>query len=255
MTMDAIVMPTIGDNSRNVPIREILAESHADLAAKVEDLADMAGAAPKVIRDDDDLGKIGDVVKEAVGVAKAVESTRIAAKEPHLKAGREVDAFFKQMIDRIAEIERPLRTMATDYQRAKAAEERRILEEKARRAREDEARQREIARRAEEARRLATSKAEATANLAAVRAAEAESAAANAKAADLTRHRSESGTVVTTATKWTFEIEDIAVIPMETLRPYIARPDIEKAIRTFIRVGGRDLPGVRIFPDEQAAFR
>lgn len=254
--MEAMLAPTIGDNSRNVPLREILADTHADLTARVDDLADLAAGAPRTIRNDDDLGRIGDIVKEAVGVAKAIESTRVAAKEPHLKAGREVDAFFKSMADRIADLERPLRTMATDYQRAKAAEERRQREEEARRLREEEARQRAIAQRAEEdRRRAAASKAQALADQAALRAAESEAAAADTNAADLTRHRSESGTVVTTATKWTFAIEDLDLIPIEKLKPYLLRADIEKAIRTFVRVGGRDLPGVRIFADEQAAFR
>lgn len=252
---EATLVPTIGDNSGNVPLREILAETHAAIAAQVDELHELAAGAPKAIRGEDDLGLIGDIVKQAVAVTKNIEASRVAAKEPYLKAGREVDAFFKLLVERITAIEKPLRQMATDYQREKAAEERRRLEEKARQQREEETRQREIARQAEEAnRRAAASKAETAAGLAAARAAENESAAA-APAAELTRHRSAGGTIITTETRWTFEIVDLDAVPLERIRPYLTRADIEKAVRSFVRVGGRELPGVRIYPDETAAFR
>lgn len=237
------------------PLRQVLAENYASLAADVDAIAVRANDAPRAVTSDDDLGRVGDLVKDVRLVAKRVDAARVAEKEPHLTAGREIDAFFKGMAERLDRIGKTLESRATEYQRAKAAEERRRREEEARKAREEEERQREIAARAAEANRSASAaKAEHKAEVAGERAREAE-AAAQAKAADLTRTRSETGTVATARTEWAFELIDATAIPLEPLRPYIPRADLEKAIRSFVRMGGRELAGVRIYEDVRASFR
>ena len=80
-------------------------------------------------------------------------------------------------------------------------------------------------------------------------------AAARAKSADLTRVRSASGAVATTRTSWAFDITDLDAIPLDKIRPYLARDAIEKALRTAVRFGARDIAGVRIFQDDKATFR
>lgn len=234
---------------------EILREDNAELVSAVAALANRANAAPKVIATDEDLGAIGDVVKEARKVTKRLDESRKAAKDPHLTAGREIDAFFNGHAERLARVTKALEERATAFQRVKAAEERKRLEEEARRRREEEERQREIAARAaEDNRRAVAAKAEVKAEEAAIEASIAE-AKQQASAADLTRTRSESGTVVSARTTWEFEILTLDEVPLEKLRPYLPRADVEKAIRTFVRQGHRDLAGVRIFQKETAAFR
>lgn len=254
--MAIAAVATLGHN--NPPsLREVLAENYSGLTQEVEAIADKANGAPKKVTSEDDLTKVGDIVKDVRQLAKRIDQARVAQKEPYLQGGRDVDAFFKVLTERLDRIATALQDRATVYQREKAAEERRKREEEARRLREEEERQREIARKAEEANRNKTAaKHEDKAEEIATRAAEVE-AAAQASAADLTRVRSMSGTVATARTEWSFEITDFNEIPLEILRPYLARADVEKAIRTFVRVNKNSLvlPGVRIFEDVKASFR
>jgi hypothetical protein len=250
----AIATPGIGHNNPPSAV-DILADKHAVLLREVEALAARANAAPLSIRNDGDLGTVADIVRTSRTLAKSLDTARVAEKEPHLTAGREIDGFFKATTERLDRVTKALEARATEYQRAKAAEERRRREEEARRAREEEERQRQIAARAtEEGRRAAAAKAADKADEAADRTRAAE-AAAQASAVDLTRVRTETGTVVTTRTTWEFEVTDLAAVPLEIIRPYLPRADVEKAIRTFVRMGGRQLAGVRIFESESAAFR
>ena len=233
----------------------LLSERHADALDAVDTIDGRANALGKTVGDDVQLGRVGDVVKAARQAASKLDTIRKAEVEPHLGAQREINGFFKGAIERLERIGASLEVRATSYQRAKAAEERRILEERARKEREEEDRQRAIAE--EEASRnrpSAALKHEDRAEEAAERAARAE-AAARASAADLTRVRSGTGTVATTRTSWAFEIVDASMIPLETLRPYLPRAEIEKALRSYVRMGGRGLAGVRIFENETASFR
>jgi hypothetical protein len=239
------------------PLRDILAENHAGLIAEIDPLAERANAAPKDIAGDSDITAIGDIVVDARKLSRRLDQAREAEKRPHLEAGREIDGYFKAMVERVDRIAAVLQKRADDYQRARAEEARRAREAEARRIREEEERQRRIAE--EEAARnrpVAAEKHQAKAEQAADRAAEVE-ASAQASAADLTRVRSETGTVASARTSWNFEITDYSAVPLEKLRPYLARADVEKAIRSFVRVnkGAEQLAGIRIFEDIKANFR
>ena len=74
-------------------------------------------------------------------------------------------------------------------------------------------------------------------------------------AADLSRQRTASGALATAKTEWVFEITDYDAIPLDKLRSYIKRDAIEAAIRMAIKMGNRELPGVRIFEDVKALIR
>lgn len=254
----ALAEPEIGIGHNNPPsLAEILTEKHESLLAEVDAVAVKANAAPKAITTDEHVGLVGDVVKTARRLAKKVDDTRKVEKEPHLTASREVDSYFNAIGERIDRIATVLEARATEYQRAKAAEARRIREEEARKAREEEERQRQIAQRAAESNRPTTAaKHEDKADAAAERA-RAAAASAQASAADLTRTRSAGGTVVTTKTTWDFEILELAKVPLELLRPYLPRADIEKALRAYVKFNkdAAPVPGVRIFQNETASFR
>lgn len=241
--------------NRPPSMRQILTEKHAAILAEVEDIAGRASDAPKKIASEEDIGKVGDIVKASRLLVKNLDTARKEEKEPHLTAGREIDGFFGAQAERLDRVTRVLQQRADEFQRERAAEERRKREEEARKAREEQDRQRDLARKAEEANRAAAAaKANDRAERAEVKAVQAD-ARAQDSAADMTRVRTEQGTVVTTKTTWDFEITDFAGVSLEALRPYLPRADVEKAIRTFVRVGGRDLAGVRIFEKQTAAFR
>lgn len=249
------MVAAIGHN--NPPVTELLTETYAEMLAEIEPLADKASNAPKDVESEGDLAQVGDIVIAAKQLTKKLDKAREDEKRPYLDAGREIQSFFAAPMDRLNRIATALEARATVYQRKVAAEARRKAEEEARIAREEEERQREIARRAEEANRAKTAaKHDDKAEDAAFRAAQAE-ATAQASAADLTRTRLASGSLATARTEWAFEITDYNQIPLDLLRPYLARTDVEKALRSFVRVN-RDtqpLAGVRIFEDVKARFR
>ena len=236
---------------------EKLGVQHAATMAEVDALAVKANALPKTIKDEVQLGKLGDVVKAARGLTKKLDDARKTAVEPHLAAQRETNAFFAVSTDRLKRISDALNDRATDYQREVEAEKRRKAEDEARKLRAEEDRAREAAQAAHEAgKAAAVSRHEDKADLAAERAQRFERDAA-ASAADLTRTRSSGGTLATSRTAWAFEITDISKVPLEMLRPHLPRADIKKAIRAFVRINqdGVQLGGVRVFQESKAAFR
>lgn len=245
----------IGHNK--APLAEILGERYAEAASKVEALAQRATAAPRKITSEQDLEVVGSIVKDAGELSRSIDKDRKREKEPHLQAGRDVDAFFGIFTARLDRIREVFQRAADDHARAKAEEIRRKAIEDARKARDEADRQAEIARRAEEANRpKSAEKHEAKAEAAIVIAEQAE-AVASLGAADLTRQRLGSGMLSSAKTEMTFEVTGYAAIPLNDLRPYLKREHVEQAIRAFVKFHSdkTPLPGVRIFADVKATFR
>lgn len=233
----------IGSNRH--PIKDLLRESYADILNRADDLNAASLRAPTSITDDETQGKVGDLIKMMGACIKKTEVARVSEKEPFLQAGREVDGFFKGVTDPLEKGKRNLESRVTTYLRAKADEERRRREEEEARAREEADR---LAAQAATTKQLdAAIEAETVAREA--------SKAAEAKPAEMARTRGELGSVSTLRTSWEFEVIDYADVPLDVLRPYIARSDIEKAIRGAVRSGIRELKGVRIFEQSTAVVR
>ncbi len=220
--------------------------------------------APKKIKNDADLDAVGKIVIATRALAKKVEDARVTAKEPFLTGGRDVEAFFastfgqavkKPLTGRLGRIMETFQKIGDDYAAEKAAKERAEAQARADKLRKEEEARLELARKAEEAGRAKTSvNHQAKAEISALQAAEAE-AVANAPAADLVRTETESGLTVSAKTPWDFEITDYDKIPLDNLRPYFKRDDVEKALRFAVRQGARQIPGVRVFQNTKATFR
>lgn len=236
------------------PISEVLTEQHRNLIAEIEPLAERANAMPRKVEKDEDLGPIGDLVVDASKLAKRLEGVRKAEKEPFLQGGKDVDAFFKPLVERAERIADAFEAIATQYQRDKAAAARRAAEEEARKLREAEEKKRQEA---EQAKRQATAdrkldQAEELADKA--EEAEAKAAASNA---ELTKVRTDSGVTAGTRTVWNFQITNYEAIPLDKLRPYFKREHVESAIRSLVGIqkGSTNLDGVRVFEDIKSTFR
>jgi hypothetical protein len=242
----------IGGNKAPSGLGVQLAKDYEQLAQSIQTLADRANAAPKEIEDDAAVASVSDLVKDIAATAKRAEAARVAEKEPHLQAGREVDGFFKGLNDRLGKMKSALEQRVTIFLRAKAEAERRAREEQERVAREKAEEQLKLATQAETPREADKALDQA---LAAESVAEDAKADSQAKSADLARTRSDTGTLSTLRETWEFEITDFDAIPIEKLRPYFARADVEKAIRGFVRVGNRELVGTRIFKQANAVIR
>lgn len=254
----------IGDN--NPPpdlligeaLHERLRDENADLLKRRDDLL-AAGARVPAINDDDTAGKVSDYVKQLTALAKTAEAKRTDAKEPYLDGGRSVDGFFKAISEPVTKLKTAVERNLTTYLRDKADRERREREEQERIAREAAAAARREAE--ERAAALATEKdlpaaleAEKAADTAAADLVKAEQAA-DVKAAELSRTRGEYGSVSSLRTSWAFDEIDRATLDLEALRTHLPSDGLERAVRSFIKAGGRELRGTRIFETTAAVVR
>ena len=239
-------------------LREKLQDENRDLIKRRDDLLAAAQRIP-AIDSDDIAGRVSDFVKQLTALTKAAESKRTDAKEPYLEGGRNIDGFFRAITDPVARTKDAIQKRLTTYLREK--------EEQARLARMAEERKAREA--AEAARREAEEKAKAAANAAQLDAAiEAErsaklaeadlakaQAAAEVKPAELSRTRGEYGSVSSLRTEWVFDNLDRAQIDLEALRPYLPGDALDRAVRAFIKAGGRELRGVNIHETTVANVR
>ena len=68
--------------------------------------------------------------------------------------------------------------------------------------------------------------------------------AAQASDAELARTRGELGTVGTMAKRWTYKVTNYDAVPLDRLRPFLAREAIDAAVFRLMQTGVRELPGV-----------
>lgn len=252
----------LGDNRAPSDIdilRERLIDSNAALLKRRDELLASLPRVPATILDEPTCGKVADLVKLFTACAKAAEGARIAAKEPHLEAGRAVDGFFRGITDPLLKAKTAIEARLTTYQRVKAAEERRRREAEEQHQREEASRlAREAAARAAQMQSQADLDAAVSADeLARQAAADADRAgkAAAVKPAELSRSRGDLGSVASLRTFWDVKDLDRETVDLETLRPHLALDAIEKAVRSFVRAGGRALRGVQIFENTTTQVR
>ena len=247
-------LPRIGDNKAPAdanPLLERLTEEAAPLAKRRDELLAACDRAPASIGDDETAGKIADLIKLITACSKNAEATRVSRKEPFLESGRLVDSFFKKITDPLDKAKKSVEARLTLWQRIKADDERWRREEAERLAREAAQKAAEAQRAAEQAMRDQASletalRAEEAAKQAAADAVVAERAAA-AKPAELSRTRGDVGAVASLRTFWDFTDLDRATLDLEKLREHLPADALEKAVRSYIKAGGRELTGVRIF--------
>lgn len=239
-------------------LREKLRDENADLLRRRDELLEAAQRVPQ-IDTDDTAGKVTDFVKQLTALAKTAETRRTDTKEPYLEGGRNIDGFFKAITDPLTKAKDTVQRQLTVYLREKEAAARRQREEQERLAREAAERARIEAE--EKARAIADAagldeaiEAEKAAEIAAADLAKAEQAA-EAKAAELSRTRGEYGSMSSLRTEWVFDAIDRSTIDLEALRPYLPADGLEKAVRAFIRAGGRELRGTTIYEKTAAVVR
>lgn len=260
-------LPPAGHNLPPDPLEALradLVEVHGDLMSRADALLAGIARAPATITDEDTAARIADFAKQVAACIKLAEERRTRAKQPHLDAGRAIDAWFKRLTDALDGGRRALLDRLTAYQRAKAeaARAKAEAEERARREAERIERERVEAelRAAMEAERAAKSEGEKAAALqraidaearAAERKAEAEKAAAiaAAKPAELSRTRGDYGAVASIRARWTYEVVDLAKVPRE----YLALNPTK--VNAAIKAGLRECPGLRIFQEQTTVVR
>lgn len=257
------------------PLEEIIPEEfRAELLRERPDFLDkmegFIGAADRAVATDDEtLGKCGDLVKSYRACLSHINITHKTVKEPHLLAGRLVDAEKNALTEKVEAAKRKVEgigdafTAKRDAERRAeqeriAAEQRAAAERAAAAERERERAEAEARRALEQAasedeRRAAEQRAADAA--AAAEEAMADAALAPAASASAEPVRSDAGATVSSKTEWQSQVTDytVAFIAVED-NPKV-REAIDKAVAGLVRAGKRELPGVRIWPVAKANFR
>lgn len=249
--------PRIGHNQPS--LSELLSEETAPLRARRDELLGSFERAPSAIADEATSSRVADLVRLIAAAVKSTNAWHTGRKEPVLTTGRLIDAQKNGIVDPLDRAKRALEQRLTDYQRRKADDERRAREAEARRQAEEAERQRREAAAAEAAAATdddldAAIAAEAAARQAATDAARAQKAV-EVSAAELSRTRGELGSVASLNTFTDFADLDRATLDLDALRPYLPMDALEKAVRAFIKSGGRRLRGVRIFENAKTRVR
>jgi hypothetical protein len=242
-------------------IRPRFAEYKSEAERIVEDANSMT------VQDQDSLNVAVMIGGNAKKIGKAIDAQRKAIILEPSEFVKGVNSICKMITDQLDEAERTAKGKISQYQ-ARVEMERRERERKARE--EAEALQRKLdaevaeanRKAAEEARRKAEEEARAR------KASDAEIEAAKKKAEEEAAKiaviaptvvtpvvqeapkvtRTESGSA-SQRKVWTFEVQDPAQVPREYLMVD------EKKIRDAVRMGVRDIPGVRIYEDSKTVFR
>lgn len=247
----------IGGNAP--PLSETLKEETAALIARKDELLGAVGRVPEAISDETTAGRVADLIRLMLKCKQQAQKDHKARKEEFLEGGRLVDGAYKAITDPLDRAKKGVEDKLTLYQRAVAEEERRAREAEARRQAEEAARQRREAE-------AAAAKIETEDDLDAAITAEelARQAAADAaiaqrattvKAAELTKARGEFGSTASLTTFIDFKDIDRATIDLEALRAYLDIAAIERAVRQYIKAGGRELKGCTIFTNTQSRVR
>lgn len=212
--------------------------------------------APQTIADEQEAGRVTDIIKAMKTVIKKVTDTHKAVKEPYLECSRAVDNWKKRLETELDAINAKYAKPLNDFLERRAQEERQRQIEAARVERE----------RAEALAMEAQAHAEAgiadTANdlmdaavNTEIMAERMEDKVHAAIPSQLVRTRSLHGATASQKLVWVGEIKNISAIDLNQLRSHFTTDAIQKAINTFIRDGGRQLDGVVIEQKTQLAVR
>jgi hypothetical protein len=226
-----------------------LSVDYGYLERAVASIRDEGGTLPAVINDEKTQGHWQDVIKQMDDKIKAINPKREEVKSPYLAAGRTVDGFFQGVIQRVGALRKEITDLTDGYLTRKRDEERRVREEAAAKLRAEQEAAAKLAREAQErADRQAAQhrKAASEASRAKAEEAERESArlreeaaaaevAAQAKSADLSRTRSDGGSLGSLADTWNFRILEIEDLKGAAIWPFVSRDAKEKAVRAFMK--------------------
>lgn len=254
MTNTALSM--MGHNqppSDEAVLEQRLSENSAAVLERAMGLVEAADRIPAEL-DEESAQKATDFISQINSCAKALEKARTDEKEPFLKSGKIVDAFFKKFSSPLeiakAKAQKPLNA----YTQKKREEERKAREE------EEERRRKEAEERLAAARLLEGAGMEKQADAA------LQSAIVSEQQADRLERslqsgtglgvtRTQSGAVASVRKIWTAEIIDRQQIDLEMLRPYFSQDHLQTALNAAMRAGVTEIRGAKIWQREETVVR
>jgi regulator of protease activity HflC (stomatin/prohibitin superfamily) len=228
-----------------------LAREFAHISKFVDEQEAAAAEVPPVIEDDDDLAIVNRMAVTLRKAEKRLDMTRDETKRPYLDASNVVQGFFKPLMTRLDAVRASVEQRGTRYLAKKAEAERKRQAAEAERLRAEAARKQAEAEAAVNIAHKAAAGFDAQTRL--DEAADAEAIATQAKPADLARTKSDEGTA-TLEDRWAFDVESYSSVDLEALRLFFGPKDVSEAIARFVKAGGRELRGVRIYPAPKGRF-
>lgn len=248
---------TAGVGHNNPPddievLKAKLAEDNEDRLKRTKELLGGVDRMPKEIKDAETAERATAFIKQIGEHRKDCDGARTAAKKPYDNASKTVQSFYKDnMLDKLDKAKSIVNSRVTAY----ATEQDRIRREQERL----EAERLEAERKAAEAE---AAKLEAQGQSFAAEQAQEEAAKIEKQAAKIekksaanTQVRSSLGATASLSTVWAFEIEDPNKIDLNQLRYHFTMAEIEKAMRSYVKAGNREMSGVRIFPTQKTRVR
>lgn len=208
--------------------REELLRNRPDFLHRFDDM--IAAADRVVIESDETLGRAGDLAKMYRAAANHIDETHQAVKAPYLAGGRAVDAQKNALRTRLDEAGRRVSASMNAFVAQRAAEQRAEQE------------------------RIAAEQRAAAEVAAQVGAGEvAPIAAAEPRRPEPVR--SDAGATVSTKEVWNSEVEDYLKAFKAVKTDPKVREAIDAAISRLVRAGQREIPGVKVWPTQQAIAR
>lgn len=141
---DDIEEAGIGHNRPPPHDAEALAKLEAEVRLNAQRAAKWLDAG--AVSEEWQAGEVNDLLQGVKRTIREIETKRKADKEPHLEAGRQVDAAYRKVTDPLSKLADRLAAILTEYMKAKRAEEERQRQEELRRAEEERRRIEEEAR-------------------------------------------------------------------------------------------------------------
>lgn len=249
------MLATLGHNNPPNDI-EIVAQRLTDKEAVLRTNMMNFMAAPEVIADEQEAGRVTDAMKFVAHVTRKVADIHKSIKEPYLECGRACDGWKKRMEGELEIVKSSYAKPLNTFLEKKAAEERARQIEAARIERERaealaaEAAAHEQAGITETANELM----EAAVDIE-IMAERMEEKIHTATPAQLAKSRSMFGATASQKLIWTGEIMNISAVDLNQLRSHFTLDAIQKAVNAFVRDGGRKLDGVSIEQKSQLSVR
>src|SRR5436190_3022744 len=134
-----------------------LAVDYADLLDDIKAAIAEASALPPTVEGPEDVATVSSQAVKLRDLKARAEAARVVEKEPHLRAGEVVDAFFKTPQERLEQVRRVLSVSVDSYKQMQLRAERERREQEAREARRREEEARRVREEAEAAARRARS--------------------------------------------------------------------------------------------------
>jgi flagellar biosynthesis GTPase FlhF len=248
-----------------------LTVDYAELLRDIEDALGQGGMLPHTVEGPEDVAAVSSHAVKLRDLKARAEAARVAEKEPHLRAGEVVDAFFKTPQEKLEGLRRVLSSSVDAYKQAqlRAERERREAEAREARRREDEARKaREeaeaAARRARSPERKEQHEQDAafarTEETVAAEQRERATVETMVKPAEMVRERFEgrerSGVVTMRKTPVVY-IEDSSLLDLELLRPFIREEHLLTALKAWAKATNyaQKMPGAVAVQRDETVIR